>query len=637
MLIELGHRGPDARALTSSGEATFGVDRLAIVDRAAAQQPMVLRHCSREAMIAYNGEVYNFKPLHSHYQALGLKFKTVSDTETVLAAHLSEGVHAVERLDGMFAYAIWHSPERELLLVRDRLGIKPLFYADLGDGLLFASEPKALFCHPAISRRPDFKAVLEYFLHGAAFASGYTTGNRSFFEEIKALPPGHFLTWNARDGVKTQKYWSPVDELGPVRQNERAAQDEIVETLTESVQSMLMGEVPIGSALSGGIDSSWITQITAQAMRQPLVSACITYSDNADDPDARHARLLSSQLNEEHPGCHILHYTHLSHDNYLDGLDDMIKAFDEPHWELRQLAMFENYRTLARAGRTVVLTGEGADELFFGYYQKFPGFRSVISGPSDFADLWRKRIPGVRSLLAPAFASGLMSDHMANDLIDSSVDSFFGAAWAATGDRLRAVQIWYLQTFLPWLLMDNDRCSMAHSIEGRFPFLSRRMVTLGLQLPPSWNIGNDGVMREKLLLRRAAATSLPEQIWRDRAKSPLPVPHQSSYHAQIANRLELEIENAHSSIWEILDRQDILKRIENFHVRMRSLNSKSGDLLTAYIPMTDEPQVRTAELFAILTFLRWYQLFVVEPRKDSVCQRQDQETRAKLPPSQIIG
>ncbi|MFY9621488.1 MAG: asparagine synthase (glutamine-hydrolyzing) [Pyrinomonadaceae bacterium] len=637
MLLELGHRGPDARALFSSGEATFGVDRLAIVDRADAQQPMVLRNGSREAMIAYNGEVYNFQPLRSRYQALGFKMRTVSDTETVLAAHLAEGVQALEHLDGMFAYGIWHNPERELLLARDRMGIKPLFYVELGDGLLFASEPKAFFCHPAVARRPNLNAVLEYFLHGAAFASGYTTGDRSFFEGIKALPPGHFLRWSAHGGVRTQRYWSPVDELGPLRPNEQAAQEEIKETLTDSVQSMLMGEVPIGSALSGGIDSSWITQIASQAMPQPLVSACITYSANADDPDARHAQLVSSRLNDEQRGCHVLHYTHLSQDNYLDGLDEMVKAFDEPHWELRQLAMFENYRTLAKARRTVVLTGEGADELFFGYYQKFPGFRSNISSPADFADLWRQRLPGVRSLLAPAFASGLMSNGMANDLVDSAVDEYFARAWELTGDRLRTVQVWYLHTFLPWLLMDNDRCSMAHSIEGRFPFLSRKMVSLGLQLPPSWNIGSNGVMREKVLLRRAAATSLPEQIWRDRVKSPLPVPLQKSYHAQIANRLGHEVENAHSSLWEILDREYILKRIENFNVRMSSADDQSGDLLTAYIPLTDEPQVRTAELFAILTFLRWYQMLIVEPRKDSACRKPDHETQAKVFPSQITG
>lgn len=620
MLLKLQHRGPDAQAVTSIGNATFGVDRLAIVDRANAQQPMFLKHGLRQGMIAYNGEVYNFQQLRAHYER-DVRLNTVSDTEVVLAAHLAEGVDALERLDGMFAYAIWHDPEEELVLVRDRLGIKPLFYVDLGDELIFASEPKAFFCHPSISPRPNPTAILEYFLNGAAFASGYATHDRSFFDGIKALPPGHFLKWSPRRGLYTHQYWSPVDELYQVRTNKRAAQDEITDSLVQSIRAQLMGEVPIGTALSGGIDSSWITAATARAMREPLVSACITYSSNADDPDAHHATMLSNKLNDERPGSHVLQYTHLPLNDYLAALDPMIEAFDEPHWELRQLAMFENYRTLARAGRTVVLTGEGADELFFGYYQKFPGFKSrSISQPADFANLWRQRVPEVHKLLKPAFASGLLSDSLANDLIDSSVASYFTPAWRATSDRLRSVQIWYMHTFLPWLLMDNDRCSMAHGIEGRFPYLSRKMVSLGLQLPPSWNIAEDGALQEKVLFRRAGAAHLPPEIWRDRAKSPLPVPHQSAYHAKIADRLGDELNKAHRSVWEILDREAIVNRIESFNQRLRSVDGTSGESLTAYIGLDEKPHVRTAELFAILTFLRWYDLLLVQPRKESSCQ-----------------
>jgi len=621
MVTALSHRGPDAQAVVSSGQASFGVDRLAIVDRADAQQPMSLRYGTRENLIAYNGEVYNFQTLRTQYEAQGFPLSTMSDTETVLAAHLAMGLNAVDLLDGMYAYAIWQEPQSELVMVRDRLGIKPLFYVDLGDALIFASEPKALFCHPSISRRPNFTAIVEYFLHGVAFASGYATGDRSFFEGVTALPPGHFLTWSPRQRVTTRKYWSPVDELHKLRTNERESQDEIAETMTDSVRSMLMGEVPIGTALSGGIDSSWITLETAHAMSEPLTSACITYRANADDPDARHAALLSRKLNEEKPGSHLLQYTYLPEETYLDTVDEMVTAFDEPHWEPRQLAMFENYRTLARAGRTIVLTGEGADELFFGYYRKFPGFRSpLISKPADFADLWRERLPQVRSLLTPAFSSGVISDSLVDNLIDTAVGSYLTPGWEATGDRLRAVQIWYLHTFLPWLLMDNDRCSMAHSIEGRFPFLSRKMVSLGLQLPPAWNIATDPVMQEKVLFRCAAAESLPIEIWRDRVKSPLPVPHKSSYHAAIAQHLLQEVDNAHKDVWEILNRQHVLNRIEEFQVRLRSLGTNSGESLTAYIAMGDEPRVRTAELFAILTFLRWYQLFIIGVQRNPLCQ-----------------
>jgi asparagine synthase (glutamine-hydrolysing) len=627
MVRELAHRGPDGQAVVSVGPATFGVARLSIVDRATAHQPMTLSYGGQQGLIAYNGEVYNFKQLRSEFEALGLQFHRNSDTETVLGGHLALGIQAVQQFDGMFAYAVWEEPRGRLVLLRDRFGIKPLFYVDLGHTLLFASEPKAFFCHPSLQRHPNFTAILEYFLHGAAFAAGYTTADRSFFKGVKALPPGHSLTWTPSGESKLIRYWSPLDEMPTLRTDENGAREELGDNMSQSVQSMLMGEVPVGTALSGGLDSSLITAEAAHAMSEPLVSACITYRATADDGDAHHASLLSRQLNEKKADSHRLEFTYLPEATYLDALDEMVRAFDEPHWEPRQLAMFANYRTLAQSGRTVVLTGEGADELFFGYYQKFPGFRSpAIASAAGFADLWRERLPLVRGLFSPAFNSGLFSDSLANDLIDSSVSTYLTPYWEATGDRLRAVQSWYLHTFLPWLLLDNDRCSMAHSIEGRFPFLSRQIVSLALQSPPEWNIPSFGSPGEKLLLRQAAAGRLPVEIWRDRAKSPLPIPNNSSYAAAIVRRLRLEIEIADPDIWQILDRARLLAMVEEFEHRMRSLGAESGEALTSYIALGAVSRVRTAELFALLTFLRWYDLYFVRARKDSPCPQSELQT-----------
>lgn len=626
MVNALVHRGPDAQSVASIGPATFGVARLSIVDRAGGEQPMSLNYEGQRSLIAYNGEVYNFEQLRAESESKGVAFQNNSDTEAVLAAHALSGLSAVSKLDGMFGYALWEESQRRLVLVRDRLGIKPVFYVDFGDTLIFASEPKALFSHPRLQRKPNFTAILEYFLHGAAFASGYTTGDRSFFEGVKSLPPGHFLIWTPEHGISQHKYWSPLDEMGTWRTDERDAENELCDTLCASVRSMLMGEVPIGTALSGGLDSSFITAETCRDMSDQLVSACITYRPDGSDDDARHAAVLSKELNRERHGSHALEYTYIQQEKYLDSLDEMIRAFDEPHWEPRQLGMFENYRTLARFGRTVVLTGEGADELFFGYYQKFPGFRTALSGPSEFGNLWRERLPAVQSLLSPAFTSGLVSANLANELIDSSIASYLTPTWEATQDRLRAVQSWYLHTFLPWLLMDNDRCSMAHSIEGRFPFLSERVVSLALQLPPKWNTPHDDVLREKVLLRRAVSNSLPVAIWRDREKSPLPVPDNTTYAQTIVRQLDIEIERADADVWQILDREHLLSRIREFKNLMLNSGSDDGQTLTAYIALGSAPRVRTAELFGILSFLRWYDLFLVTPRKDPSCYRLEHQT-----------
>lgn len=609
MVRALIHRGPDEQATISLGAATFGVARLSIVDRLEGQQPMNARFHQRVGLIAYNGETYNFLDLRNRLAREGFVFNTRSDTEAVLASHLLWGTHAVEYLDGMYAYAVWNPVESQLLLVRDRLGIKPLYFVTFGDSIAFASEPKALFIVRNVHPKPNVTSILEYFLHGSAFASGYVTHDRSFFEGICAIEPGHLLTW---DGAKasTKRYWSPIKALGPLRSGQREAEVELEDALTASVQSMLVGEVPIGTALSGGLDSSVLTALAARELNEPLISACITYRNDHDDPDARYAALLSNYLNQHSPGSHRLEFTHLSEDTYLDSLDEMIGAFDEPHWEMRQLAMFQNYRTLADQGRTIVLTGEGADELLFGYFQKFPGFRAPdLAGPDDFADAWRTRIPWVSDLLAPAISNGLMAPCLADDLIRNSVETYLTPYWKETGSRLRAIQCWYLHTFLPWLLMDNDRCSMAHSLEGRFPFLSDRMVSLALQLPPEWNFATSGAMREKLLLRRAASHLIPVEIWRDRSKAPLPVPLAVSYHRIIANRLAYETENASDEVWGILNKKMILGMIRAFGRWIQSVGPAEGDVLTNYIPLGKDLQLRTSHLFATLTFLRWYQMY----------------------------
>jgi asparagine synthase (glutamine-hydrolysing) len=587
--------------------------RLSIIDRAFGHQPMQGSYGGCQAVLVYNGEVYNFRELRGQLEASGFNFRTNCDTEVVLAAHLTWGAEAVRRLDGMFAYAIWEPASQRLTLARDRFGIKPLFFRLDGKALCFASEPKAL--RPTGGFEPNAEAILEYFVQGSAFASGYTTGDRSFFEQVTSVPPACQMIWESGRMI-THRYWAPEQEIGEYRPSRDQAREELAGLVHESVESMRMGEVPVGTALSGGLDSSWTTGQLA-AIGPPVISSCITFRGDHGDPDASHASLLSEWLNQRRPGSHELHYAYLSAEQYLNGLDTMIRAFDEPHWELRQLGMFANYGMLAELGRTVVLTGEGADELFFGYFQRFPGFRRpALSGPADLHAHWIQRAPWVRGLLRPAFESGRLPGDSIEKVITEAVDKYFVPVWRATGDQLRSMQCWYLQTFLRWLLLVNDRCSMAHSIEGRFPFLSASLVSFALRVPPAWNIAGTGPtdcggMKEKILMRQAASESLPPAIWRDRDKAPLPVPQMATYHLRIAERLQYELETADNEVWQWLDRDWVLNLVAAFKSRAEAsvnLSDRAGEHLTAYIALDEELSVRTAQLFSILTFIRWHTL-----------------------------
>jgi asparagine synthetase B (glutamine-hydrolysing) len=209
----------------------------------------------------------------------------------------------------------------------------------------------------------------------------------------------------------------------------------------------------------------------------------------------------------------------------------------------------------------------------------------------------------------------MISSQLAHDMIRDSIGSYLTPYWEETGNRLRAVQCWYLHTFLPWLLMDNDRCSMAHSLEGRFPFLSNRMVALALQLPPEWNFSLEGEIKEKLLLRRSVRHLLPMEIWRYRSKAPLPVPFALSYHKIIADRLAYDVERASKDVWELLNKNFVLKMLTTFKRRLQSAGQNQGDLMTNYIPLGQDLELRTSHLFAILTFLRWYELYIHQQGK----------------------
>lgn len=609
MLDQMAYRGPDGRGTYIDDHVALGNLLLAIVDIGNGHQPQVRTFNGETYVAVFNGEIYNFRDLRQDLTREGFHFETDCDTEVALAAFAVWGKGAAKRLDGQWAIAVWAAKRRRLILSRDPFGIKPLFYYRRGDFFAFASEPKAILSLPDVSKRPNVEAVREYFLHGFAFAAGYSLSHRSFFEGIESLPPGHALIWEpGKSPELSSEFTFPLApplvgaELGEAASLLKAA-------VRCSTEATLMGDAPIGVALSGGLDSSVIATIAAETKAArgegPLLASCITYRSQDQNEDATHASLLVKWLGAKAPI--ELVFSVMDLESYLGDLDEMIRHFDEPHWEVKQLAMFNNYRCLKAHGAKVVLTGEGADELFFGYYHRFPGFKNpVIRSASDLRSVWGARIPEALRLLA-----GANSDHL-RGLQDLAIERFYEPAIAAGADPDRAMQCWYLSTFLHWLLIDNDRCSMAFSLEGRFPFLNREVYELAFRIPPSAQIGAD-LGGEKLVLREAFRASLPEEIWRHRKKAPLPSPRKLAFHRAIRDALELSIHEASPEAWDVVDRQGALSILEHYSLAIGDLErggslEGGGEDLTRYLRLDEPWSIRTPHAFGLLTFLRWWRM-----------------------------
>lgn len=605
MLSALAHRGPDDRGQFTDTNIALGNTLLAIVGIGSGHQPMSC-DCGGETYVGvFNGEIYNYRDIRSQLEAGGQTFKTNCDTEVAVAAFAQWGPDAFTRFEGQWALAIWAIRSRTLVLCRDPLGIKPLFYHCKNDVLVFASEPKALFEHPDVTRAPNLDAIREYFLHGFAFAAGYSLNHRSFFAGVHSVEPGHWMRWTHGAAPQSHRYFDLVEESGRHAHGFEDSVEALRSAVSSSIVASMMGDAPIGVALSGGLDSSIIAAVAAkEAARRgsaPLLSTCITYKEQISNEDARHAALLASHIEDSAPLR--LTYSSMSVDDYLADLDLMIRHFDEPHWEVKQLAMFNNYRALKQNGAKVVLTGEGADELFFGYYHRFPGFQNpVIHAAAELETLWGTRLPVVRQLFRHECHDEL------SGLLAEAVDRFYRPHADRGASPEKCMQCWYLSTFLHWLLIDNDRCSMAFSLEGRFPFLNRRVLDVALSIPASAQVGTE-YGQEKLVLRAAFKDMLPTAIWRDRKKSPLPSPLKLAFHFKIAAALRVAMIEVPSTIWDVMDLQRITTLCDRYEADLKGVDAENGgEQLTRYLSLSEPWSLRTPHMFGILTLLRWWKM-----------------------------
>ena len=530
----LRHRGPDDAGLSIMGNAGLAHRRLSIIDIAGGAQPM--SNPAGDVCITYNGEIYNFRALRAKLEALGRRFSTQCDTEVILQAYEVYGEDCVQYLQGMFAFAIWDARWGKLFLARDRLGIKPLYYAHDGDELLFASEIKAILAAGGI--RPELNlAILPEYL-----ATRFVSGSETFFAGIRKLLPGHTLSWSREAGFRVQRYWrlpARLDSSGGSLQEQAVA---VRTGLEQAVESHLMSDVPLGLFLSGGIDSSGIAALMARAMREPLQSFSVSFAEPGYN-ELHYAKLAARAAGAVHRDVRV------SAQEYFSALPQLVWHEDEPIAFPSSVSLYFVSR-LAQQHVKVVLTGEGADELFLGYnryrvtaWNERLGrpYRAAVPRPVRNAvgrvvgrlprqlRRYAERsflmpLPGMRGLFYENFA--VFPQIMQGRLLAASTLSRDPYAEGlrhyeeAPGGTLERMSYADMQTYLVELLMKQDQMSMAASIESRVPFLDHKFVEQALAIPGHYKLRG---WRTKAVLREALKDVIPKEI-STRKKMGFPVP-----------------------------------------------------------------------------------------------------------------
>ena len=531
----LRHRGPDGEGVFADGPAGLGNRRLAIVDVAGGHLPMASE--DESIWIAYNGEIYNHAALRPGLQARGHRYRTQSDTETVLHLYEEDGDRCVERLQGMFAFAIWDRARQRLLLARDRLGIKPLYYAVTDKELVFASEIKAILASGAV--RPALnEAVLPELL-----AMRFVAGQETLFHGIRKLLPGRTLSWSERDGIQDRRYWRLPAELRETPATLAEAAREVRARLEAAVRSHLMSDVPLGLFLSGGLDSSGLAALMAPMAVDPIRTFAVGFAEQ-DANELEYARLVARAVGAEHREVVV------SPAEFFSALPRLIWHEDEPIAFPSSVPLYFVSR-LAQEHVKVVLTGEGADELFLGYpwyavtrWNERLGRVYRAATPRSIRDRVRAAIPGLparlrryarRTFLAleptprglfyenfAVFPDALQRRLLADGRLtarDPYADALrcYAEAPGGTVDRMSHAD---LQTYLTELLMKQDQMSMAASVESRVPYLDHEFVEYAAALPARYKLRG---WRTKAVLRAALQDCVPSAILA-RRKMGFPVP-----------------------------------------------------------------------------------------------------------------
>jgi asparagine synthase (glutamine-hydrolysing) len=544
----LEHRGPDDQGHYCGPRAYLGHRRLSIVDLSHGHQPMF--NLDRSALIVYNGEVFNHLETRHTLERDGHTFVSrSSDTETILRAWEVYGPACLERFRGMFAFAIWDRKTNQLFAARDRLGIKPFYYFFDGAMFAFASEIKSLLEHPAIHAAPNEEHLAEY------LAFGYLSGDTTLFRNIRKLQPGHWLRWSAdasgKANLHIEQYWDvPFGE--DLAESGYCEQDWITQTrkrLEESVELRLMADVPLGTFLSGGVDSSAITALVRRMSGGRVKSFAVGYRER-EYSELDFARQAAQAIGSDH------HEVVIGRDEFFQALPSLIWHEDEPITWPSSISLYFVSRLAAQHVK-VVLTGEGSDELFAGYeryrwnrlnlraaaaYRFVPeplrrGLRGIIrTSPLLRANVRRKlvhtflgRENTVESLFLDNFYAAFPAgqrDALLQDVVRRKQLSPYASYlkyWEAHPEQSLIRRMLYAdqKTYLVELLMKQDQMSMATSIESRVPFLDHDFTAFAMRIPDAMKIRGG---EQKYVLKRAVADLLPKEIvYRTKKGFPTPL------------------------------------------------------------------------------------------------------------------
>ncbi|MEW5784707.1 MAG: asparagine synthase (glutamine-hydrolyzing) [Bacillota bacterium] len=539
MVETLARRGPDARGTWHSTHAALGHRRLCVVDPSGGGQPMIFRREKESYILVYNGELYNTDELRSELVKRDYHFQSSSDTEVLLKAYAEWQEECLPRLNGIFAFAVWDEYRQRLFLARDRLGVKPLFYAFRGSSFIFGSELKALLAHPLIEPVVDAQGLAEIFVMGPSRTPGF-----GVFKDTAELKPGHYM---AVELIKTVhgRYWALESKPHPDSLETTACR--VRHLVRDSLQRQLVSDVPLAAFLSGGLDSTILTAYAAKSYAEngsePLRTYSVDYEDNAlffkeneyqPDSDAPLVWEVSKKLKTNHRRIII------KSGDLARSLAEAVYTRDLPGMADIDSSLYLFCKAVKKQ-ITVVLSGECADEIFGGYPWFSAADRGAIDGTPGFP--WIRAVSKRMQLLSPGLVEAIQPDHYLAERYREALTEVPRLPGEQPAEaRMRELFYLNITRFMPTLLDRKDRMSMAVGLEARVPFCDHRLVEYVWNIP--WKMKRCGDV-EKGILRLAMQGEIPADVI-NRKKSPYPVTHHPNYLEEVKQHL-LSILNLSSS------------------------------------------------------------------------------------------